>query len=185
MLLSRPLVLLFVLAYADASTCPSNVSGYEQNTDFKNHDMSKPITNMTSPMECCSLCAITKGCTAISFGPYPKYGCRLKTSDAGRVKMDGRYSYLLHPPAPTPAPRPTPAPQPTPVPVPLTEIHVVSSNHFDGGCKIGGCQADQPAGWKDPIWPPNCAKTMHGPGQPHAYHVVNRYVPARLVSSNI
>lgn len=79
--------------------------------------------------------------------------------------MAGRQSFVLQPPAPTPQPAPTPV---------ITEIHVVSSNHFDGGCKIRGCQPDVP-GWKDPIWPPGCATTMHGPAQPHAYHVLNRY----------
>eukprot|EP01052_Picozoa_sp_SAG31_P040739 SAG31_NODE_5979_length_2228_cov_1.962424_2_plen_240_part_00 len=28
------------------------------------------------------------------------------------------------------------------------------------------------------MWPLGCATTMHGPGQPHAYHVVNRYFDA-------
>ena len=44
------------------------------------------------------------------------------------------------------------------------------------GCKINGCQTEQPAGWVDPIWAPNqCAKTSRGWAQPHAYHVLNRY----------
>ena len=54
---------------------------------------------------------------------------------------------------------------------------MVLSNHFDGGCKIRGCQKPKPVGWKDPIWHvrSECAVTMHGLGQPHAYHVLNRY----------
>ena len=59
----------------------------------------------------------------------------------------------------------------------ITTIHVVSSNHFDGGCKIRGCNTASSPDWVDPMWHANgtaCAMTMHGPGQPHAYHVVNR-----------
>lgn len=44
-----------------------------------------------------------------------------------------------------------------------------------GDMDLRSCQPDQPTGWKDPIWPINCAETMHGAAQPHAYHVLNRY----------
>lgn len=164
----RVVLVSLLLKWSTAkNVCPAGTSGYEHDTDFKNHDMSPALMNMSTPQECCALCSTTKGCTAISFGPMPHNGCRLKTSDAGRMKMKGRYSFVLDSPAPTPSPPPPPSA--------IKEIHMVASNHFDGGCKIHGCQTDQPEGWKDPIWPVDCATTMHGPGQPHAYHVLNRY----------
>ena len=47
------------------------------------------------------------------------------------------------------------------------------SNHFDAGCKTPGCNnvSTEP----DFMWPVGCATTLHGPGQPHAYHIINRY----------
>jgi hypothetical protein len=66
-----------------------------------------------------------------------------------------------------------------PVPPPhsaVKEIHVINSNHFDGGCWLKGCRTDLPTGWKDPMWPPVCAnKTIVGSAQPFAYHVLNKY----------
>ncbi len=86
----------------------------------------------------------------------------LKSSDAGRKYFKGRTSFRCGTDPPTPVPTPN-----------ITEIHVVTSNHFDGGCKIGGCNNVSTA--MDFMWPLGCAITMHGPGQPHAYHVINRY----------
>jgi hypothetical protein len=79
--------------------------------------------------------------------------------------MEGRLSFLINPQPPQPPPPP-----------PVTEVHVVFSNHFDGGCKIRGCNNVSTV--EDFMWPIGCATTMHGPGQPHAYHVINRYFDA-------
>ena len=57
---------------SEAGTCPATAQGYEQNTDFKGFDLRPGLENMTTPMECCALCAATTGCTAISFGPVPR-----------------------------------------------------------------------------------------------------------------
>jgi hypothetical protein len=149
-----------------APSCPAGNSGYEQDTDFKGDDLRVPVPNITSAPQCCAVCTDTVGCNAISFGPLPTFGCRLKkgVTPTGRQHFKGRLSFLLRPPPPPPPPSP-----------PVVEIHLVASNHFDAGCKIRGCQPDPPAGYEDPIWPAVCATTMHGPAQPHAYHVLNRY----------
>jgi hypothetical protein len=152
-----------------ADGCPSSASGYEQNTDFKGNDLAPAVQGVTTAAECCAHCVAMAGCNAVSFGPFPRYGCRLKRSDLGREPMPGRVSCLVHPDPPTPPPPPPPPP--------VREIHMVASNHFDGGCKIRGCQPDPPSGWHDPLWPLGCALTMNGLAQPHAYHVLNRYVP--------
>ena len=144
--------------------CPAGASGYEHDTDFKNDDLQgHGVYYVNTSAECCSICASTLGCNGMSFGPLPRFGCRLKKGDAGRMHMKGRTSVLI---------RRVPSPPPPPQ-TKIKEIHVVFSNHFDGGCKIGGCNNVSSA--EDFMWPIGCATTMHGPGQPHAYHVINRY----------
>ena len=49
----------------------------------------------------------------------------------------------------------------------VTEVHMVQSSHFDGGCKTFGCTATLAAGEPD-----RCAK-QHA--EPFAYHIVNRW----------
>ena len=184
------LIIAFAVCAAAATndaTCPADDSGFEQGVDFKGSDDLRHDGNATTAAECCAACAAAEaeGCNALSFGPVPHLGCMLKRSDKGREPYPGRLSFVLRK-VPTPAPTP-----PAPAPPPVVEIHMVASNHFDAGCKIHGCQpAATPAlqrGWVDPIWrpvggpnlnhasAPACATTMHGPGQPHAYHVLNRY----------
>ena len=60
--------------------------------------------------------------------------------------------------------------------VTVTEIHLVFSNHFDGGCKTPRC------GDLRPGEPSLCAKVQfrwdnnpNGTGEPFDYHIVNRY----------
>ena len=50
----------------------------------------------------------------------------------------------------------------------VTEIHLVQSAHFDGGCKTFGCSARLAAGEPD-----RCAQ-QHA--EPFAYHIVNRWL---------
>jgi hypothetical protein len=142
--------------------CPAGPGGWRNNTDFKNDDLAPAVKGVKSAEDCCAKCAALPGCNAVSFGPLPKFGCRLKKGDGTPMHMEGRVSFSLHPPPPSPPPPP-----------PVTEVHVVFSNHFDAGCKTPGCNnvSTEP----DFMWPIGCATTMHGPGQPHAYHIINRY----------
>lgn len=50
----------------------------------------------------------------------------------------------------------------------VTEIHLVQSAHFDGGCKTFGCSARLVAGEPD-----RCAQHH---AEPFAYHIVNRWL---------
>jgi hypothetical protein len=68
------------------AAAPPTVPGtqYEQNIDFKNDDIAPPLQVKTVE-ECCAACSTTHGCTSISFGPLPKFACRLKRGDSGRT----------------------------------------------------------------------------------------------------
>jgi hypothetical protein len=62
--------------------------------------------------------------------------------------------------------------------VAVTEVHMVQSAHFDGGCKTPKCGVGAPL----PGEPLLCAKVgAHFPidpedmGEPYNYHIVNRY----------
>jgi hypothetical protein len=50
----------------------------------------------------------------------------------------------------------------------VTEVHMVQSSHFDGGCKTFGCTATLAAGEPD-----RCAQRH---AEPYAYHIVNRWL---------
>lgn len=163
----RKLLVVVLVAWSykvAGQVCPSSPASYLQNTDFKcegaqedgpSHCDLSPAksTGVRTVEDCCAKCAATTGCNAFSFGPLPKFGCRLKSGTGTVTPFEGRLSFSLHNATPK---------------VVVKEIHVVVSNHFDGGCKIRGCQPNQPPGWKDPIWAPNCALTMNGLAQPHA-----------------
>eukprot|EP00730_Choanoeca_flexa_P005701 TRINITY_DN12004_c0_g2_i1.p1 TRINITY_DN12004_c0_g2~~TRINITY_DN12004_c0_g2_i1.p1 ORF type:complete len:799 (+),score=141.55 TRINITY_DN12004_c0_g2_i1:145-2397(+) len=51
----------------------------------------------------------------------------------------------------------------------VTTVYLVTSSHFDAGCKTPGC------GNYTPGEPYRCAHTRNGPGEPFAYHIINRY----------
>ena len=36
----------------------------------------RAIPNIKTAQECCAACSTAKGCTAVSFGPLPTFGCR-------------------------------------------------------------------------------------------------------------
>jgi hypothetical protein len=132
-------------------------------------DLSPPLKGVKTAEECCAKCSSTPGCNAMSFGPLPSFGCRLKKGVGKPAHFKDRVSFFLDRHSPPPHPHPPPPP-PGP---PITEVHVVFSNHFDAGCKTPGCNnvSTEP----DFMWPIGCATTLHGPGQPHAYHIINRY----------
>jgi hypothetical protein len=51
----------------------------------------------------------------------------------------------------------------------ITKIFMVTSSHFDAGCKTPGC------GNYTANEPHRCANTTHGLGEPYAFHIINRY----------
>ena len=98
------------------------------------NDASNATPTPTSPMptfllsrslgptqDCCAACVANPKCHAISFGPLPAFKCRLKKGPGTPEPFKGRLSCVVRGATP-----------PAPAPPPVREVHVVSSNHFDG-----------------------------------------------------